>query len=96
MLTIIKRKIAGIKVKLAECEVDYKKITKGELIFRIMTFDHIPEEPGRKKNPKTVADTKVKLNFPPFQHYKFNDEDDELIVLARVTGKAVWRMGTLV
>jgi hypothetical protein len=82
------RKAAGEKVKQAECEVDYKKITKEELIFRIMTFDHIPEEPGRKKNPKTVADTKVKLNFPPFQHYKFND-DGELVLV----GKSHWEGG---
>jgi len=79
------RKAAGEKVKQAECEVDYKKMKKDELIFRIMTFDHIPEEPGRKKNPKTVADTKVKLNFPPFQHYKFN-ENDELVCV----GKSHW------
>ena len=78
----------GRKVKLAECEVDYKKITKEELVFRIMMFDHIPEEPGRKKNPKTVADTKVKVNFPPFQHYKFND-DGELICV----GKSHWQGG---
>jgi hypothetical protein len=79
------RKAAGEKVKQAECEVDYKKMKKEELIFRIMTFDHIPEEPGRKKNPKTVADTRVKLNFPPFQHYKFND-DGELVCV----GKSHW------
>ena len=82
------RKLAGEKVKQAECEVDYKKITKEELIFRIMTFDHIPEEPGRKKNPKTIADTKVKLNFPPFVHYKFN-EDGELVLI----GKSHWEGG---
>ena len=57
------RKAAGEKVKQADCEVDYKSITKEEIIFRVMTYDHIPEEPGRKKNPKTIADTKVKLNF---------------------------------
>jgi len=79
------RKEAGQKIKQADCEVDYKKITKEELIFRIMTFDHIPDEPGRKKNPKTVADTKTKLNFPPFQHYKFN-ENDELVCV----GKSHW------
>ena len=79
------RKEAGEKVKQADCEHDYKKITKEELIFRVMTFDHIPEEPGRKKNPKTVADTKVKLNFPPFQHYKF-DENGEL----QLVGKSHW------
>lgn len=79
------RRIAGEKVKQAECEIDYKSISKEELIFRIMTFDHIPEEIGRKKNPKTVADTKTKLNFPPFQHYKF-DENENLICV----GKSHW------
>jgi hypothetical protein len=79
------RKQAGEKVKQADCEIDYKKITKRELIFRVMTFDHIPEEPGRKKNPKTIADTKVKLNFPPFQHWKFDEKDDLICV-----GKSHW------
>ena len=76
------RKAAGEKIKLAECEHDPKKIKKDELIFRVMTFDHIPAEPGRKKTPKTLADTKTKLNFPAFQHFKFN-EDDELICVGR-------------
>ena len=83
-----RRKMAGEKVKQADCEVDPKSITKEELIFRVMTFDHIPEEPGRKKNPKTIADTKVKLNFPPFVHYKFNDEGELEIV-----GKSHWEGG---
>lgn len=80
-----RRKLAGEKCRQADCEVDYKKITKEELIFRIMTYDHIPEEPGRKRNPKTIADTKVKLNFPPFQHWKF-DENDDLVCV----GKSHW------
>ena len=79
------RKAAGEKIKLAECEHDPKKMKKDELIFRVMTFDHIPEEPGRKKTPKTTADTKTKLNFPAFQHYKFN-ENDELVCV----GKSHW------
>jgi hypothetical protein len=82
------RKLAGEKIKLAECEIDYKKVKKTDLVFRIMTFDHIPDEPGRKKTPKTVADHKVKLNFPPFQHYKF-DEDDNLVLV----GKSHWSGG---
>ena len=79
------RKLAGEKIKQADCEVDYKKIRKDELIFRIMTFEHIPDEPGRKKNPKTVADRKIKLNFPPFQHWKFDDNDNLICV-----GKSHW------
>ena len=70
-----RRKEAGEKVKQADCAIDYKKIKKDELIFRIMTYDHIPEDKGRKKNPKTIADTKEKLNFPPFQHFKFTSTD---------------------
>jgi hypothetical protein len=82
------RKLAGEKIKLAECEIDYRKIEKKDLVFRIMTFDHIPEEVGRKKNPKTIADTKTKLNFPPFQHYIFNDENELVCV-----GKSHWQGG---
>ena len=73
------------KIRMADCEVDYKDIKKTDLIFRIMTFDHIPDEPGRKKTPKSIDDKKVKLNFPPFQHWKFN-ENDELICV----GKSHW------
>ena len=78
-------KAVNKKVKMAEFEVDYRSIEKTELIFRIMTFDHIPDEPGRKKNPKTIADHKTKLNFPPFQHYKFDDNDNLICV-----GKSHW------
>jgi hypothetical protein len=79
------RKNNGERIKQSDCEIDYKKIPKKDLIFRIMTFDHVPEEVGRKKNPKTVADHKTKLNFPPFQHWKF-DENDQLICV----GKSHW------
>ena len=81
-----RRKQAGEKVKQADCEVDYKKIKKEELVFRIMTFDHIPLNSTRKKNPKTVADGRDKVNFPPYQHWKFNEEDELVCV-----GKSHWK-----
>jgi len=34
-----------------------------------LTFEHIPLAPGRKKNPKSTADSHIKLNFFPFKHY---------------------------
>lgn len=79
--------LSGQKVKLADFAIDWKKIPKTDLIFRIMTFDHIPLHPGRKKNPKTVADHHVQCNFKPFQHYKF--KDDELLCV----GKSHWEGG---
>ena len=34
-------KLAGKRVKLAEFEIDYRKIQKDELIFRIMSFEPV-------------------------------------------------------
>ena len=77
------------KIKLAECTPDYTTIAKTDLVFRIMTFDHIPLAPGRKKTTKTTADSHDKVNFPPFQHWKYNDEGELVCV-----GKSHWK-GTL-
>lgn len=74
------------KTRLIECTPDYKTIAKTDVVFRIMTFDHIPLAPGRKKTTKTTADSHDKVNFPPFQHWKF-DENDELICV----GKSHWK-----
>lgn len=80
------KRAAGEKIKQADCEVDYQTISKQELIFRVMSFDHIPLNGTRKKNPKTLADHRDKVNFPPFQHFKF-DENDLLVCV----GKSHWK-----
>jgi len=57
------------KPKLSEFKIDPSTISVDDLVFRVLTFEHIPLAPGRKKNPKTVADSHVKLNFFPYKHY---------------------------
>ena len=74
------------KIKLTECTPDYKTIAKSDIIIRIMTFDHIPLSPNRKKTAKSEADKHEKVNFPPFQHWKF-DENEELVCV----GKSHWK-----
>lgn len=76
------------KIRLSQCEIKYKSIPKEDLIFRIYTYEHIPDEPGRKKNPKSVADGKMKVNFTPFQHWKYDDKDNLICV-----GKSHWEGG---
>ena len=83
-----KRKAADPKTKLSECEIDYRKVDKDDLIFRVMTYEHIPDEPGRKRNPRNVADSKVKINFPPFQHWKYDNKGNLICV-----GKSHWEGG---
>jgi hypothetical protein len=69
------------KPKQKEFAVDPKSIDKEDLIFRVMTMEHIPLEPGRKKNPRNEAETKAKVNFPPFKHYAY--VGDEIKEVAR-------------
>jgi hypothetical protein len=76
----------GKKLPAKDFEVDYKKVAKTDVVFRIMTFEHIPLAPGRKKTLKNTADSHDKVNFPPFQHWKF-DENDNLILV----GKSHWK-----
>jgi hypothetical protein len=85
-----KLRLAGDKkTKLLEVTPDYKTIAKTDIVIRIMTFDHIPLAPGRKKTTKTTADAHDKVNFPPYQHWKFDDQDELICV-----GKSHWK-GTL-
>ena len=74
------------KTKLAEVTPDYTTVAKTDVIIRIMTFEHIPLAPGRKKTTKTTADSHEKVNFPPYQHWKFNDKDE-----LECVGKSHWK-----
>lgn len=73
------------KLKMADFAIDPDSYNKTDLVFRVMTFEHIPLEPGRKKNPKSVADHHTKCLFPPYVHYRYNDLDELQIV-----GKSHW------
>lgn len=77
---------AGKKLPAKDFEIDYKTINKSDVVFRLMTYAHVPLEPGRKKTLKNTADSHEKVNFPPFQHWKF-DENDNLICV----GKSHWK-----
>ena len=74
------------KIKLSDCLPDPEDIPTSAVVFRIMTYDHIPLAPGRKKTVKTTADSHEKINFPPFQHWAFN-ENNEL----ECVGKSHWK-----
>jgi len=76
----------GKKLPSKDFEIDYKKISKDDLVFRVMTFEHVPLAPGRKKTLKNTADSHEKVNFPPFQHWKFDDKGNLICV-----GKSHWK-----
>jgi hypothetical protein len=57
------------KPRLAEYKFKPDTISVDDLVFRVLTYEHIPLAPGRKKNPKRTADEYARLNFIPFKHY---------------------------
>jgi hypothetical protein len=109
---------ARLSVELGK-EVKLKEIPNTDLVFRVMTWDHIPMNPKQprkvvtKKTARDILDlddldednlfedleddkTKdmiddmvhVKVNFPPFQHYKIDEAGSAVCV-----GKSHWMGG---
>ena len=69
------------KPKQKEFAIDLDTITDEDVTFRVMCMEHIPLEFGRKKNPRNEAETKAKVNYPPFKHYAY--QNNELKEVAR-------------
>lgn len=95
-------------------EVSEKKIPNTDLVFRVMTWEHIPLAPKKTRKSavkkKKIEDilffddieenigvdeipdtgmqdpTHVRVNFPPFFHYRVDDNKEPYLV-----GKSHWR-----
>lgn len=105
---------ARLSVETGE-KIDPNSIPTTDLVFRVMTWDHVPVAPkaprktDKKKTAKDILEfedeieefsdledvvTKgevddmvhVKVNFPPFQHFRFDDTNT-----ARCIGKSHWK-----
>lgn len=66
-----KNKVTKLKRNNPGDTTEVDDILTGDLVFRLMTYEHIPEDPNwpEDKPKKKVSDGYIKVNFPPFQHY---------------------------
>ena len=98
----------AVKKKMEEFEIKLKDVRDTDVVFRIMTWDHVPVDDAKSRKAAIKAmeeegiphseydddtdidisgSTKyVKVNFPPFEHYKINDAGDPYCV-----GRSHWR-----
>jgi len=106
--------LLGNKRKLDEFLVPHTKIPTTDVVFRVMTWEHIPIDEVKQKKADLKAQEEadaldedifeteydepamsvkgpakyVKVNFPPFQHYKVDEEGNPVCV-----GKSHWKGG---
>ena len=62
-------------------------LTKNDIIVRVMTFAHIPEDKnwGDIKIKKKLSDGYQKVNFPPFIHVIYSDGEFETVLKSHHT-----------
>ena len=92
---------SSAKLKLDDFTIKPSKIVDVDVVFRIMTWEHIPSDQVSKKraivDDDCVTDTEydesadvptkyTKVNFPPFQHYKIDENGKPYCV-----GKSHWK-----
>jgi hypothetical protein len=70
-------RLSQIKIK----QINAEDIPLEDLVWRVMTFEHVPLDADRLKKPKNEAERHIKTNFPPFKH--FIRKNDELIEVGR-------------
>lgn len=56
-----------------EAKVLPASISQDDLVFRVMTGEHIPDDPNRKRRGKGPNEMQARTNFPPFKHYIIKD-----------------------
>jgi hypothetical protein len=65
------KRAAGLSTK--EAKVHPSSISEDDLIWRVMTGEHIPDDLNRKRRAKGPNEFQARTNFPPFKHYILKD-----------------------
>ena len=74
--------------KTFESRITLDDVPLNEVVVRLMTYEHIPINTNAiPEKVKSVADRHMKVNFPPFQHFIWEND------AWRCVGKSHWKKG---
>lgn len=67
-------------------EID--KISDEDVVVRVFTYEHIPDNTDKNtKKTNKFADTKSKVNFPPYKHYAVVDGVTQCVAISHYDGE---------
>lgn len=78
---------AGNKSPIINYSLD--DVQRKDIVIRVMTFDHIPINEEKLAKAKNEADRHLKCNFPPFQHFVYDEDQVQFVCV----GKSHWQGG---
>lgn len=61
--------------KTFESSLTLDNVPLDEIVVRLMTFVHIPLNPAKADKAKNQAEKHIRCNFPPFQHWIFQNNE---------------------
>ncbi len=65
------KRASGLKTFESSLKLD--DIPLDTIVVRLMTFEHIPINPAKIGKAKSLAEKHIRCNFPPFQHWIYQD-----------------------
>lgn len=69
------------KITMTKAKESIEGVSEADVVFRVMTYEHVPDNLDPKKKTRGANQDKIRVNFPPFKH--FIKRDDELVEVGR-------------
>jgi len=69
-------------------EEEIEKVNDEDVVVRVFSYEHIPDSRDRNsKKTNKFADTKEKVNFPPYRHYAIVDGETTCVAISHNDGE---------